>query len=319
VRGVSRSVLVGLLAVVATVGGARVAIGDITSGSVGIRLVDVPTTSSDSRARIYIVDHLTPNAVIHRRVAVSNGTAEPQRMQLYAAAANVTNGQFEFLDGHAANELTTWTTVSPSQVVVPPRGEVIATVTIQAPANVTPGERYGVIWAEPPPATGAGVTTVNRVGVRIYLDAGPGAVPTSDFAVGALRGGRDSHGKEFVYTTLANVGGRALDVSSELHLRRPHAGPRPYRGPATSVGPSEQRLLTVMVQPSVPSGVWNAQVSFRSGGIERVATGAVRFPGSQGGGFSSWIAIGAAGVAMVLAGAGLLWRHRHRLLHGTYG
>jgi len=46
------------------------------AGSIGIRLVDAPVTARDDpRARVYIVDHLNPGAVIHRRVEVSNTTA----------------------------------------------------------------------------------------------------------------------------------------------------------------------------------------------------------------------------------------------------
>jgi hypothetical protein len=48
------------------------AVTELTSGSVGIRLVDIPTSAAgDPRARLYIVDRLARGAVIHRRIAIS--------------------------------------------------------------------------------------------------------------------------------------------------------------------------------------------------------------------------------------------------------
>src|SRR5260221_2820732 len=45
-------------------------------GSIGLRLVDVPTGARDDpRARLYVFDHLLPRTVIHRRIDVSNTTA----------------------------------------------------------------------------------------------------------------------------------------------------------------------------------------------------------------------------------------------------
>ena len=57
-------------------------------GSVGFRLIDAPTDRvQDPRAHIYIVDHLAPGTTIHRRVEVSNGTAQALHIRLYAGAA----------------------------------------------------------------------------------------------------------------------------------------------------------------------------------------------------------------------------------------
>ena len=49
----------------------------------GLRLVDVPVVAQDDpRAQIYIVDHLAPGAVVHRRIEVSNSTASGARVAL---------------------------------------------------------------------------------------------------------------------------------------------------------------------------------------------------------------------------------------------
>ena len=81
---------------------------------IGIRLLDGPTGAlSDPRAQRYIVDQLGPGTTISRRIAVTNGSAQPTHVSLYAAAAAIHNGAFRAVDGRGANELTTWMTMSP--------------------------------------------------------------------------------------------------------------------------------------------------------------------------------------------------------------
>ena len=45
-----------------------------------------------------------------------NGTNETQTLQLYPGAAKVGDGQFTALDGHANNDLASWTSVAPGAV-----------------------------------------------------------------------------------------------------------------------------------------------------------------------------------------------------------
>src|SRR5664280_2524137 len=60
--------------------------GAPTANSIGIRLVDAPASAKDDpRARVYIVDHLAPGTVIHRRIEVSNTTAGSVHVALYPA------------------------------------------------------------------------------------------------------------------------------------------------------------------------------------------------------------------------------------------
>src|SRR5437588_838222 len=125
--------------------------------TVGIQLVDAPTNrANDPRAHQYIVDHVAPGTTITRRVEVSNATAARQVVQLYPAAAAIKDGSFEFGEGRAANDLTTWTTVDPTTVSPAGGAKSLATVKIAVPADASPGERYGVVWAELPAAVPAG-------------------------------------------------------------------------------------------------------------------------------------------------------------------
>lgn len=55
------------------------------AGSIGVRLLSVPVAAlDDPRARLYIVDHLHPGTVIHRRIEVSNGTASTRHIVISA-------------------------------------------------------------------------------------------------------------------------------------------------------------------------------------------------------------------------------------------
>jgi hypothetical protein len=51
------------------------------------------------------------------------------------------------------------------------------------PVNLRNGERYAVLWAQvvSPKDSRHNVAVVHRVGVRVYLDVGPGGEPASDF------------------------------------------------------------------------------------------------------------------------------------------
>ena len=251
---------------------------------VGIRLVDIPTAlANDPRARQYIIDHLAPGTTISRRVEVTNYTAKPQVVSLYAASATISGGSFLFGAGRAANELTSWTTVEPPTLTVGPGVKALATVTIAVPPNATSGERYGVIWAELAPAvpSGGGVTSINRVGVRIYLSVGSGASPATDFAITTLEARRNAGGRPEVVASVHNTGGRAVDLSGELQLTNGpgglSAGPFPARL-GTTLGLGQVEPVTVMLDPAIPAGPWDAHMTLQSGTTVREATARVTFP-----------------------------------------
>ena len=144
-------------------------------GSIGLRLVDVPTSASgDPRAQVYIVDHLAPGTVIERRIEISNTTDSAARIALYPAAATIERGAFLGAEGHTPNDLSTWTSILPGAIDIPAGDRMTATVSITVPSDAAPGEQYGVVWAEAraAPASGDGVTQVSRVGIRLYISVG---------------------------------------------------------------------------------------------------------------------------------------------------
>lgn len=262
-------------------------------GSIGVRLVDAPVAArSDPRAQVYIVDHLAPGTVIHRRIEVSNTTTATAHILLYAAAATIVKGSFLGSAGHTPNDLSTWTSVSPAAPDVPAGGRVIATVTITVPPDTAPGEQYGVVWAEVGAASAAGggsadvgpasgVHEVNRVGIRLYVDVGPGGAPAANFTIDSLTAKRTPDGQPMIVATVHNTGGRALDMNGTLQLRNGpgglNAGPFPASlGTTLAIGDTEP--VTIALDKQVPAGPWDAQITLRSGLIERTAQATVTFP-----------------------------------------
>jgi cbb3-type cytochrome oxidase subunit 3 len=257
-------------------------------GSVGIRLVDSAAGSSgDPRARSYVVDRLRPGTGVRRRVEISNSTGSIANVAVYPAAASVREGNFAFAVGHTRNELTSWTSVRPSLLRLPPRSKASATVTIRVPRTASSGERHAVVWAEvstPPPAAG-GVRLVNRVGIRIYLSVGPGGSPRSDFAIEGLTARRGPGSRPLVVATVRNTGGSTLDIGGDLTLSRGpgglRAGPFPVRL-ERELTPGRSQTLKVLLDPELPDGPWRAHLRLESGAIERAVTATIAFPSQAG-------------------------------------
>jgi len=265
--------------------GASAAGSPAPGNSVGFRLVDAPSDRvQDPRAHIYIVDHLAPGTTIHRRVEVSNGTAQAVHIRLYAGAATLEQGQFKAPGGPGGNDLAGWTSVSAPAVDVPPGSAVQATVTIAVPSSAPTGERYGVVWAELPPSQGnGGVSLVNLTGVRIYLSVGPGGEPASSFAIQSLVARRDQQGHPVVAAQVRNTGGRALDLNGHASLTggpgRLSAGPFDAKNETLPIGQSGEVL--VALDPAIPSGSWKVQVTLHSGLIENTAEAVLMVPATS--------------------------------------
>src|SRR5438128_12662284 len=107
-----RVLLLIVVAGLAAAAGTVPALAQAPARAVGIRLIEAHANRANApRAHQYIVDHVAPGTTITRHVEVSNGTATTQVVQLYPAAASIKDGNFEFGNGRAANDLTSWTTV----------------------------------------------------------------------------------------------------------------------------------------------------------------------------------------------------------------
>ena len=256
----------------------------VSSGGIGVRLVDVPTASRNPLARSYIVGALAPGTSVRRRVEIRNSTRAPADVVVYPGAAHFRRGNFSFASGRTPNELAAWTSVSRGAVRLQAGTSVFETVTIKVPKSASSGERYAVIWAAvsgPAPAGGGGVTLVNRVGVRMYVSVGPGGAPPSRFAIGALTAERTATGEPFVAATVRNSGRQTLDVGGTLILS---AGPGGLRaGPfpvtlRTVLAPGASERASVLLDRRLPLGPWRAEFRLTSGAIERNAVATISFP-----------------------------------------
>lgn len=281
------------LGLVATIGASSSALGQeqpsepqiSNDGTVSLRLVDAPTSRRDDpRARTYIVDHLRQGDEIERRIEVANSTSSALTIQLYAAAASVKDGQFQFGDGRATNELSRWTGVAPGSVDLPPGGKAQSTVRVRVPGDVVDGERYAVIWAELP-ASGGQASVVNRVGIRMYLSVGQGAEPGTDFRIDTLTAAREADGRPVVRTRITNTGGRAIDVRGTLDLAdgpwKLTAGPFQVKV-GTSLGVGQSAPATIVLDRNLPAGPWEATVSIRGNDLTKEARARITFPDQAG-------------------------------------
>ncbi|GAA3421947.1 peptidase [Streptosporangium vulgare] len=257
-----------------------------SASGIGIRLLEAPVAArADKRAWTYIIDHLAPGSVIHRRVEVFNTTGSPKQLSIYTAAAQIRDRKFQFAADHTANELSTWTTLDRHEVILAPQGRSAVTATISVPDDAAPGERYAMIWAETakaaPPA--GGVAQINRVGIRLYLDVGRGNPPASDFTIDSLTAQRSPTGQQIVLAQVHNTGGRALDLSGDLKLTSSSGSLHHSAGPfkvetGTTLAPGDVGPVTVALTEQVPDGPWRARMRLESGLTKRTAEATIQFP-----------------------------------------
>ena len=144
------------------------------AGGLGIRIAQIPSSVQNvPNSRVYIVTRLLPSTSNSQRIEVSNSTDQSLNVTIYPGAATNTGGVFTSLPVGQGNDLTSWTTVVPSVATIPPHSYISAVVTIDVPSLVTPSEQYGVIWAATSSAqSSTGITSVNRVGIRMYDPVG---------------------------------------------------------------------------------------------------------------------------------------------------
>lgn len=295
---------------------------------IGVKLLQGPADGADNpRAHEYIVDHLAPGTTISRQVGFSNGDAVPMDMTFYAAAADISAGAFVAQPGRAANDLTTWTTFAPASATVQPGQTLPVTVTIVVPAGATAGERYAAALAETSagPSDAGGVTTVSRVGIRMYLSVGPGGAPATAFTITALTASRDEQDRAVVTAAVHNTGERAVDVSGELELSDGpsslSAGPFAV-GTAPTLAPGDDATIVIPLDAGLPAGPWDARLTLRSGLHSEVGSGSITFPDSAGSnatpvdvvattGSLPVVPVAAAGLTVLVAG--LTWSVRHRI------
>jgi len=286
---------------------AHAAPADAKHPGLGIQLLEAPTAlQKDPRARLYVIDHLKPGAVIKRKILVSDGTTDPLTVSLYSAASQIVNGVWSPLAGRTPNELSTWTTVSPATVSLQPGQKTQAEVTVAIPRDASSGERYAVVWAEAAIPGNGPVHQVARVGIREYISVGPGGAPPINFTIDTLTAARATNGQPEVLAQVHNTGGRAIDLNGQLSLDKGpgglSAGPFPAKL-GTTLAPGESEPVTILLDKALPAGPWHARIELQSDLTKRAAEGTITFPTAAG-----------AKAAPVKAKAVPLTKNRHVLV-----
>ena len=256
-------------------------VGECAAG-LGIALLQVPKASlKDPRARNYVIDVVKPGATFSRTFKVCNGTHAPLHISMYPDAATITKGVFSLAPDRGRNELTSWISVTPSELTVPSGKAAVATMHFTVPIDATAGERYGGIVADAPAVGSGSVAVRGRVGIRVYLDVTGGGAPKSDFTVDSLQAVRGADGTPGVLALVHNTGARALDMRGTLQLSDGPgglaAGPFDARL-GTTLKPGDSAPVVVPLSKAIRGGPWHAVVDMKSGVLERKAEGDVTFP-----------------------------------------
>jgi hypothetical protein len=306
---------------------ARLIAAPVTSGTFGVRLVDVPVSEADNpRALRYIIDYLPVGTVIHRRILILNQEGQTERFSVYTDAAQISDGLFIGDAGATCNELTRWMSVQHPSVTLQPGASVMDMITIKVPAGATRGEHYAVIWVQQTAKTATsrdfGVTEVSRVGIRVYLAVGHGGAPPTSFAITSMTVGHSAAGQPImVVAHVHNTGGRAIDLSGSMRLAD---GP----GNTSSGSFSAQRIVTLAPGQSgdmtfappkgLPYGSWRATVTLVSGITVATATTTVQFSRivAAQAGLSDmqriWLGLGGLVLVLVIVMLGYALLHRRR-------
>ena len=159
----------------------------------------------------------------------------------------------------------------------------MVTVTIQVPRIASPGNLYGVIWAQETGVgkNGSGVNVIetNRVGIRIYLNVGPGGPPPVNFDITSISGIRFARGQFMVVAHVHNTGGQAIDATGTLKLTNGPGGlsAGPYKEPTVTLSPGQSQPITVMLNKQMPQGSWLATIDETSGITQRSAQVTIDF------------------------------------------
>jgi hypothetical protein len=260
----------------------------VTPQRFGVRLVDVPVSEAHNpRALRYIIDHLPPGAVIHRRIMVMNQESHTAHFTVYPDAAQITHGYFIGDAGETRSELTGWVTIQHPALTLRSHTGVMDMVTIRVPRKPTRGEHYGVIWAQQVSrvrmATGFAVKEVDRVGIRIYLDIGRGGVPPTNFAITSITGHRSAKGQPYISALVHNTGGLAVDLDGTTRLTGGPGGTSagPFSAQqVTTLAPGQSWTMTFVPASRIPNGPWTATITLVSGLTTRTGIATIQFSGS---------------------------------------
>lgn len=312
---------------------AGTASADHGQSGVGLRPLASELDDPTPRDARYLVAHLSPGASIERTVEVYNGDAAGTEIAVFGADATIRDGAFRPADG-SDDGIGDWITVDPPRVDLDHGERRNVTIRLTVPDDAAAGERYGLVIAEPAgaPTADGGVSTVTRIGMRVYLLVGPGAAPASDFRVDRLTARRTGAGVPVAEVGVENTGGRAIEVGGLVRFSDgpggTSAGPFELDAPVT-VAPGDAAVAAVTLPADLPSGPWSIRVDLTAGTVERSVEATLRFPDAPGGvadpvaatpvyrDRATLLPLAGGLVAAALAAVGLVWTATRRRREGA--
>ncbi|WP_433125306.1 WxL protein peptidoglycan domain-containing protein [Micromonospora sp. CA-240977] len=134
-----------------------------------------PSSAKGPNGRPAFTYKLDPGATLTDYVAVTNHSARPLTLNLYASDAVTTaQGGFDLLaGGQKSTDAGAWVRFTGATVTIPSTSRLDIPFTLTVPSNATPGDHAGGIVASLAATTadtqGNQVAVDHRVGARIYL------------------------------------------------------------------------------------------------------------------------------------------------------
>src|ERR1700753_4351820 len=163
--------------------------------------------------------------------------------------------------------MTTWIHLNKKTVPLAPHRPATVTATVDVPKDASSGNQYGVIWAEQDMKGARNVTLVSRVGIRMYLNVGPGGAPPAGFTVGTPTASKTASGTHLISVPIDNTGGRAVDVRGSVSLSNGPGGLQagPFNPQAMdTLAPGQTHPVTFALSSKLPDGPWQATFTFKS-------------------------------------------------------
>ncbi|QCQ93133.1 hypothetical protein [Rhodococcus sp. SGAir0479] len=251
---------------------APTATAGIANSGIGIELTDAPGQAD-------IVENPAPGTSITRHVRVHNKTGAAQSVSVYAGPASIVNETFSVEPAGETNALTSWTTIDKPTVRLDNWQFEDVAVVITVPPDAPSATLYGAIWA----AIGG-----SRSGVRMDVTVGGDNGPAADFVITGIVPERRSEESVAVLATVANTGGRPIDIAGTLRLSD---GPGamfvnavPAQPTRLAAGTTGTVLFVVPDSALLPDGPWTAKVRLKNGYFTHEFREAITFPDKPSGG-----------------------------------
>lgn len=277
-----------------------------------------PADTAQGRDRPNFAYELNPGGTLGDALFVTNRSAEPIVLDVYAADGFLTpDGSLDILaGGEQSSELGSWVDIDASELSLASGESAEVPFTVAVPAATPPGDYAAGVVASMLVTADNGTVTERRLGSRVHLrvlgDLAP-ALTVSDVSVdyhGTLN--PIEPGSATVTYTLVNTGNARLDPGVTVSLAGPFGwAPVDVADDAPELLPGSSIERTVQLAGVAPLGLVTAEVTSSSEVVSRTLAGSspasfdpVLSTGAASTAAVPWTAL----VALLLLGGLVAWR-----------